>query len=234
MRFISLLAILAVSGSSASPLFEWRFEDPVGTPLSQAANSGIAEENWEADFLDTLTDGQGNLLVRRTPDGPANSFVGLRSLLPPVVWVVAEIEGWHFAGSSATETLRLGLAHHPHESHPSVLAQLRLERVAADAVVIAAEGFGDGATATLDFPIFSSIQTEPVTFVLEVNQPQLTFKLHYRVSNGPFLFLGEGSISPDREARFLRFGLTGHFGASGESLSISRIAYLAENPLADP
>ena len=216
-------------GSGA--LYEWEFDDPTGTVIGNAANSGSRAGSWEPSLTDTFTTGDGFLSVRRTPDGPANAYIPLLKDLPDKVWVLVTLEGWNFGGSSARETLRIGLADQTHEMSPHVFAQIRFERVDANAVAVAAEGFGDLSESTPDLPLFPADQTEPVTFVLEMDRENESFVLHYRAGTGPFLFLGEGRISPTRQPNFLRFGVTGHLGASGEELRIDRIALLDENPL---
>jgi len=229
---IASLAVLAPI--HAATLYEWNFDDPSGTPLSQAASTGEIEAQWHLDFDDTETNGSGQLVVRRSPDGRANAFVTIdsaaESAIKDQIWMLVEIDGWNFSGKSAAETMRLGVAHITDEERPHVLAQLTLERTDANQVSVSAESFGEGSASMPALPIFGKEQSEPVTFVLHINKEADTFTLHYQIGEGPYLYLGNGATSREREIRFLRLGFSGYFNASQERFAINRIAFLNQDP----
>lgn len=230
---ISTLAVLAPAG--ADVLYEWNFDDPIGTSLSETISSGEVEAQWNLDFDDSVTNGDGQLVVRRTPDGVANAFVTIspeaERAIKDEIWMQVEIDGWEFSGKSASETMRLGVAHITDEERPHVLAQITLERTGSNQVSISAESFGEGSVSMPALPIFGSELTEPVTLVLHINKESDTFTLHYQMGEGPYLYLGEGTTSPEREIRFLRLGFSGYFNASSERFAINRIAYLSHDPM---
>jgi len=237
LRFTSLLilTLAALTPAGADVLYEWNFDDPSGTSLSEAASSGKIEAQWNLDFDDSVTNGDGQLIVRRTPDGTANAFVTIspkaERAIGNEIWMQVEIDGWAFSGKSASETMRLGIAHITDEERPHVLAQLTLERTDSNQVSVSAESFGEGATPMSALPIFGREQKEPVTFVLNINKESDTFTLRYQIGEGPYLYLGKGTTSPEREMRFLRLGFTGYFNASTEQFAINRIAYLSHDPM---
>lgn len=216
-------------------LFEWNFDDPEGTMLADAVNTGTYSGSWDASFNDSMTNGQGQFVIRRTPGEPSNAFLEIEvpegESLPEKLWVILEIDRWNFAGRTANETLRLGLAHVTHELRPSVLAQIRFGRVGDNQVAVIGEAFGDGAEDAPELPLFLAENQEPVVFALSIDTSNNEFELYYRQGDGDFLFLGDGETSPDREPRFLRFGLAGHFAASGEYLVVDRIAITDQSPL---
>jgi len=231
----TLLLILAAQATAAKPLMEWRFDDPSGTPTSELANTGRLPGAWNGDLENTFTNGEGHLVVRRTPQSAANVFVPVvlpaGTQLPGDLWILVDVAGWNFRGNVANETMRVGFSHTRHAERPSVVAQIRLGRVGADQVSVAAEGFGEGAEETTDLPLFRAEQVTPLTLVLHVNRAENTFTLNLRQQEGgAVMFLGSGAISPDREIQFVRLGFTGHFGAREEFLHLSRVAVLTENP----
>ncbi|MDQ8208492.1 hypothetical protein QEH52_13290 [Coraliomargarita sp. SDUM461003] len=231
--FLSTFAALAPM--CADVLYEWNFDDLPSTNLTQTDSNGKIKADWNLDFDDTMTNGFGQLIVRRTPDGAANTYVPISAKayreIADEVWIQADIDGWHFKGKSASETMRLGIVHITDEERPHVLAQIILERTDSHQVSIAAEAFGEASKSMAALPIFDSEQNDAVSFVLYVNKKSNTFKLHYRIDEGPYLYLGEGTTSPDREIRYLRLGFSGYFNASDEALRINRIAYLSHNPI---
>jgi hypothetical protein len=230
---IASLALLAPA--TADVLYEWNFDDPSGTSLSEATSSGKIDAQWNLDFDDSVTNGDGQLIVRRTPDGVANAYVTIDSkaerAIQNEIWMLVEIDGWEFSGKSASETMRLGVAHITDEERPHVLAQINLERTDSNQVSVSAESFGDGSISVPPLPIFGKEQTEPVTFVLHIDKGANKFTLHYRMGDGPYLYLGNGATSPEREIRFLRLGFSGYFNASSEQFAINRIAYLSHDPM---
>lgn len=230
LLFLSLSSLYATK-----PLYEWNFEEFNGTELSKAKNTGSVDGKWSDDFSESYSDGNGNYLIGRMPGETSNVFIEIdpitSSSVPGRVWLILEVAGWNFAGETANETLRIGFADKEHDRRPSVAAQIRFGRTDANKVSITGEGFGDKAKRTEEVTAFVANQSEPVTFVLEVDKQKERFELHYRLGDGPYIFLGEGKMDPERNANFLRFGLSGHFGAEGEFLKIDRIAVTELNPI---
>ncbi|GHB90558.1 hypothetical protein [Cerasicoccus arenae] len=230
--WILLAAITSASGSKVEPLYEWQFSDPSGTPLSKS--QGLKNAEWSADFSDSFADGEGHYRLNRRPGNVSNAFVEIEPITAhglDHVWLIVEIAGWHFTGSKATETMRVGFVDKAHERRPFVTAQINLQRTAEDQVVVTGEGFGKGAEDSASMPAFTSTQSEPVTFVLELDKGKDRFKLHYRLADGPFIPLGSGEISPDRNGNYLRLGFSGRFDGSGEEFLIDRISVTDKNPI---
>jgi hypothetical protein len=232
LLFSTLSAIIPLS---AEVLYEWNFNDSEGTSLSEAISSGTIKAQWSLDFDDSIANGDGQLIVRRTPDGVANAYVPLTPKASRAfeneIWLQVEIDEWQFKGKSTSETMRLGLAHIPDEERPHVLAQINLQRTDSNEVSISAESFGELSQSMQALPIFGSAQNEPVTFVLHIDKKSNSYTLYYHIGEGPYLYLGKGKTSPEREARYLRLGFSGYFNATNEKLSINRIAYLNHDPM---
>jgi hypothetical protein len=237
LTFLLISTFAALAPLSAEVLYEWNFNDSQGTTLSEAASSGQIKAQWSLNFDDTVTNGDGQLIVRRTPEGVANAYVPLTPkasrAVEDEIWMQVEIDGWQFKGKSASETMRVGVAHITDEERPHVLAQITLERTDTNEVSVSAESFGEHSVSMPALPIFGNEQSEAITFVLHINKKSDTFTLHYQVGKGPYLYLGNGSTSPERDIRFLRLGFSGYFNATNEQLSINRIAYLNHDPMGD-
>lgn len=232
------LMFAAAVGSRAEVLEQWTFADPAGTPLTATENSGAGGAEWTVDFLDTATDGEGALVTRRDTMGPANSYAPIQTIssfsAPAKVWLVIEVPGWNFAGETVNECVRLGFTDNTHEERPNVVAQIRIERVGEDIVVLAGDAFGPGAAPIEDQAIFRALQEEPVTFILELDKEVNQFVLHYRIGDGELVQFGEGRTSRERDARFLRIGLAGNFAARGEFFSIGPYTLTAADPRENP
>ncbi|MBC2601887.1 hypothetical protein [Puniceicoccus vermicola] len=228
----TLLGLLLAGSTQAEILYEWNFEDPEGTFLTSVESSGEFQNPWDGAFDRSSTDGEGFFEIGRTPGGIANAYIDVSDDgfgIDPL-WVVLEIQEWSFSGKSASETLRLGVVDSPDEERPHVLAQIRLERTGANEVSVLGESFGDGAVSMDPLPVFGAVQEVPVTLAMKIDQADQLFELYYQVADGPFLFLGKGKTSPDREINYLRFGLSGYFNASDEIFSIDRIAFQTSPP----
>jgi hypothetical protein len=233
LPFFCALSITFAVSLHAEVLYEWTFDDPSGTSLSHVSSSGTEATSWSGDFDETQTNGAGQLLVGRSPDGIANAYVAVSKKIAhgeQPLWVLVELGGWEFKGKSASETMRLGLAHLSHETRPHVLAQILLERTDSNTVTVGAESFGEGAKSMVPLPIFAS-EEKAVTLVLKVDPSANQLVLYYRQGVGDFLYLGEGSTSPERTMSFLRLGFSGYFNAADEHLTIDRIAYFDHDPM---
>ncbi len=227
-----IFTLSALSSVRADLLYEWNFDDPENTFLSQATSSGQISANWGADFLNTATNGSGQLIVRRAPDGVGNAFIDtdsetLGQSFNNEIWVQLEIDGWNFAGKKRGETLRLGVA----QSATLSLAQITLRRNDLDQVSVQGESFGRQSVSMPALPMFSSVQNDPVTFIMHINIESGLFALHYKMGEDPYLYLGDGILSPAREMKLLRLSFNGYFNASTEWFAINRIAYLSHDPM---
>jgi hypothetical protein len=232
----AVIALALVVPLQAETLYEWTFDEAAGTQLSETTNSGTFPGTWDADFERTATSGSGALIVRRSPDTTANAYVPIEppagQSLPDKFWVVVELGGWLFAGNLTTETMRVGIVNSPRDLNPFVYAQIRFGRNDYGQTYVLAESFGSNESITEEYTGFESAQNEKVTLVLEFDRSENRFALYSRFEEQPFVSIGEGSLSPERDAFHLRLGFSGHFAASSEFLSIERIALVTDNPVA--
>ena len=232
-RTILPLLALTFGHLQAETLYEWKFDDPSQALLSDTESSGKFGPSWDGDFDRSTTNGQGQFSVGRTPGGIANTFVDVSTDRIPKdeIWAILEIAEWNLSGKSASETVRLGFVDKSDEEKPHVLAQINLSRTGPNEVSVCGESFGIGSESMEPLPIFGASQTEPLMIALQYLPQEHTFTLYYRVADGPFLYLGKGKTSPDRQINYLRFGLSGYFNASDEEFAIERIAFQENSPL---
>tara|TARA_R100000027_G_scaffold58155_1_gene48005 strand:+ start:22260 stop:22988 length:729 start_codon:yes stop_codon:yes gene_type:complete len=238
---MNLLAILRSTGALAAilgsvhaeVLYEWNFEDSPQTYLSSAESSGSIEAAWDGDFDRSAANGSGQFVVGRTPGGIANTYVAVPSskIDAEEIWAILELSEWNLVGKSASETIRFGVADIADDERPHVLAQINLSRTGPNEVSVFGESFGKSSESMEPLPMFGANQKEPVMLALQILPEENTFSLYYKAGSGPFLFLGKGKTSPEREINYLRLGLSGYFNASDEIFAIERIAFQTHSPV---
>ncbi|MDP1580532.1 MAG: hypothetical protein Q8M02_09655 [Candidatus Didemnitutus sp.] len=199
--------LTATTFAQSSERLTWNFNDPAKTQLT-ALNPA-----WTNDLDQTTTTGKGALRIRRTINTPANSFAELpASFGKQPLWILVRVSAWSLSGTT-NESVRLGLSSNDEAKSPSVIAQVKFERVEKE-MKLTAESFPSSlpgsslATATVG----KGAAGGGVTVLLHIDPVSRTYRASYKLAKSKdWLPLGEGTISKGRTAKFVRLGLSGPF-----------------------
>lgn len=228
---------------------EFRFQEPNGTGLAGTVDSR-GKAVWTGG-LSGSTVQNGRFRIRRSSDE-----IGARYFsLDPVVrtgrpdsddeprrvsraWLVMEVAGWNLRGDDVNEAVRIGFSSRLRDENQETLstAALRIARTTADRVSISGVGFGQDGTDIEPVPLFPAVQSQPVTFVLELDKGTGdggVYRLFYRIGeSGAFHQAGDvGRVHRLRHGNFAQLWTQGTLGDAGEYFDISRITYTTSDPL---
>lgn len=211
------------------PSDRWEFNEPSGTELTAVGNLGEGGLVWTADIAGSTTTGDGAFRVRRgfNVNGISHAVLGSASVAEPL-HLRMTTGGWVFAGTDATETVRLGFTTGVNNT---VVAQILVART-VDGVVLSGEAVGTGATGIAPVVLSEALTSvEPYDFVLTVYPETLTYRIRYREGTAPYVTLGTGLMAADRSIGAVRFNIGGSLASTtGERFDVARIELGAGDP----
>lgn len=229
--FSLLLCLSAFFGPlHAENLNEWTFDDAAGTPLPGLQNSGSQGAVWSDSFDNSQTDGQGKFVSHKESGGVWNSYAPIPPSAGSKAWLLVEIAGWSFTGKGG-KTLRFGFTHGRHPENPDVTVQIKLERQPNGRVVLSGDAFGPGCKPIEGQELFDSNLAEPLAVCLGLDKPAGTFSIYYKLGAAQPVLLGEGKVSPERDAKYLRLSLSGNYSKEGGFVALDRFVMADEDPL---
>lgn len=202
----------------------WDFTEPEGTTLTGLTNQAEGSLAWTVDIAGSSTTGNGLFRIRRGFNTTGISHAVLPSEPNPLITtrhLLLATGGWAFAGTDASETIRLGFTTGINNTS---LAQLLIART-ADGVVLSGEALGTGGTYVDPVILSEALTTEePYEFVLSLYPSTRSYRIRYRVGTGAFQTLGVGTTASDRDPGAIRLNIGGSLtSTTGERFDVARI-----------
>ncbi len=206
LRVIFIFALFAGAAYAQSgERVQWNFNDPARTELTALSPA------WDNDLDQTSTTGKGALRIRRGTNTPANTFAELpASFAKQPLWILVRVADWSLSGTT-TESVRIGISSNDEAKSPSVIAQVKFERVEKE-MKLTAESFPSSLPdSTLAIvKVGKGAAGGGVTVLLHIDPVTRTYRASYKLANSKdWQSLGEGTISKGRTAKFVRLGLSG-------------------------
>lgn len=225
------------------PHIDFRFEDKNGTRLTSTLDTAGAS-SWDGGMTD-CTVWNGSFRIRRNDVNPVTRYLELTPRIrttfndardPKVdrAWLVIEVAGWNFQGATPNEVVRLGFTSQPDKDIHTV--GLAIERTDRDAVSVSGVAFGEGGSPINSSLKWPAVQSEPVTFALELDKARGNpdegetggmYRIFYRkAGDKEFTPIGEaGTVRRLRNGNAMHFRTSGFFGFDNEYFDIDRIYY---------
>lgn len=231
---------------------DFLFDEADGTPLDDVAD-GAGNHVFDGGHLASVVQ-NGCLRIRGgfaetvnryadiAPDVGAGGNSGGDNARVPRGWIVLRAAGWRLEGGEPNERLRFGFASRPDSAYQT--AAFVVARHGPDRVALGGEAFGKGGENVEPTALLPARQTEPVTFVIELDKIARNsnegdaggvYRLFYRVGDrGPFKQAKTaGRVRRLRNGAALHLGVSGEFGDDGEYFDIDRLYYTTANPLVE-
>lgn len=207
-----------------STLGLWDFADLPNTQLTESRRIGNLA--WSSDIAGSVTDGQGNLQIRRdSPMRPAEARLDLRHLGLTRVAVDVKIHSAAFAGRKPNEQLQLTFKHDT--VIPRVTARLIFGRLGENRITLSGEAGPDSDGGTPIPPVVLSkrpLLDKPVIIRLELDTEADTYRIGSRdPSEIEFTFHATGKLSPQRDVNFFELNPVNDYASENEYLNIDRV-----------
>lgn len=248
-----LLAMLAAAEESPADVtasgIDFMFNDANDTRLASTKNSASAE-NWDGGFTDSTVQ-DGSYRIRRNYSKTATRYIDLSpdvrvkaassgSSYTRRGWLVVNVAGWNLRGKTPNEYVRFGFTSQSDKALHT--AAMVLERTNDDEVTLSGIGFGDGSSEITSTKTWPLKQTQPVTFVLELDKADGNpdegdtggvYRIFYRQEGDKaFTQLGTGgTVRRLRNGNYVHFRMAGFFAATDEYFDIDRIYFTKTDPV---
>lgn len=239
-RWLVLFALFALSVSHGKILHDWQFNERRGTPLSGTLNSAARFVNWDGNYADSATTGDGTFRIRRDGGGNNRRFDIGRTGDAEEFHLVVEIAGWNFSNTRGRNPnirfeIMNGLSR---EGTTETTAGVRLAFQDDGFVTMQAYASGTaspGAQASGQKPLFGSFMNQKLKIVTSYHQGKNQYTVHFRVGESPWYHLFRGHTSGVRSADSVRMRVLGDFHGGGRNyFDIDRIYLATEFPKAAP
>ena len=237
---------LRVPVALAVEIEAFEFNDPTGTLLANAANTGNGGIGvWIEDpgMLPSDIRGGAYNIVKSSLILESNYFQ-ITNITSDTYYLVARMSGWSFQNfdTNEREEIRLAFLNDDDANFGSTItAQMSIRRNLAGGIELFGDALGAGSA---NIPVAAPLaenQTQPFTAVLELNKTSNAFKVYYKDGNNSTQVLGLGAVAPTRDGNSVRMAANNSFGDGSldypiefvEVFSVDRIAVADTNPFTD-
>jgi len=239
-----LLLAMVVAAVSAQPtraeIFEeFLFNDPAGTHIPDAANTGTGGHQFDTDEgtggdanADVVTNGLGQLNASlKNNDFFGTNYSDTDNITSGRVFGVMELT-WDFQSvfnPSADEEIRITLTNNDPRG-TQVTAQVEIQRTGTSTINIngVASTSGEGATNIADFPL-NITQSAKFIALVDADLDNDVYSVLFSDDAGSsFTSIGSGSLAPTRIVNAMRFVLNEDF--VGDNVLIDRVYLTDVNP----
>jgi hypothetical protein len=242
-------AVLAVVVPSAHAVIleDFPFNDDNGTLLNEAENVANPGNAWlfESDRMTNSMIQDGVFRVQKDTTNLGRNVLDIsNNISSGKGWIVAEIAGWSFSSGSEPGGFDPGNLEHfritflNNDSNLTtassfVTSEARIQRTAAGGLELLGTALGTGGTnVTGTQPSLPLNQTQPFTFVLELDKNANEYSIYYKsASESTFSLFGTASVAADRAGNAMRLSYQGRFDGDGEFFDLDRIYATTTNPL---
>lgn len=244
---LSLLILsLTVTAASAVIIEEFNFDDPNGTLLEAAANTGTNAGNlWSVDVADMTNSSvqNGSYRLQKDNDNFGTNYLQIDNISSGQAWLVAEIAGWSLSSiagpgefdSGELEEFRFGfLTNDTGTSGSSNTAQVELQRTGSGGFELVGNQSGSGGSSIGTSAALNTVQTDPFVVVLELNEDAGQYSVFYKDGSNPFQQLGTANIDPTRDGNSIRMVANNNWSGTGEFFDLDRFYLTDESPLNEP
>ena len=213
------------ASTSANRIASWEFGESKGSQLTDAVSAGRPGTKWSNDISGMSANGNENLSVRcDASKQPCESHVDFSGAGLSSVSVKLHISGMNFDGQEQNEQFHLGFAQAKADPDQSEAASLVVERTAKDEIVVRGMASGDGGSEIAAWQLAKKKICGPVVLRLDINADLDQYSIWVRRTGmSDFAKVGQGKVSPDRSAKFLRMAAQNDFSSEGEFLNIDRV-----------
>ncbi|MCA9235932.1 MAG: PEP-CTERM sorting domain-containing protein [Planctomycetales bacterium] len=241
LSLIAAAALLLAAQAQAEIFEDFQFNDPNGTLLNDAINSGTNGDDWDVDGADlTESSVQGGAFhITKANDGFATNYLDIGNITSGQAWLVAEFSGWNLAtGTTDTkdfnpaelEELRFDfLDNDPGaQGNSTITAETTISRTSSGGMEVKGRAALSGTTGTDISPTPLAIsQSNPFVLVMKLDKDANTYEILTNDNNQGFTSRGIGSTDPGRDGNSIRFAVNNNFGGAGEFFDIDRL-YLTD------
>lgn len=230
--------LFSVARAEAALIAEWTFSDaPEGTVITEIPDqAGGLRFNGSAPGI--AATGDGILRIRR----PAPRAAALFAPLPAtsgVLWLEAELDGWHFDGRHG-EYFAIGFADEipdpemvftAAELNEVVLAEARLVRTGANVARVDGRAWGNGATNAGRGQRVPITQSDSARIALRYDPDSQIYSVFYKPPGEPWALVREGATDPRKKPNFARLNVYHPFNDTpAERVDVRRLAISTEPP----
>lgn len=228
------LAVLRRGDQVEEYLHDWQFEDEEGTELSATLNSARPWVNWNGNYANSFTTGEGTFRIQRN-DAGLNRRVDVGDTGgAEMLYMLVEFAGWNFSNvvneAAGEIEMRLHFMNGEAADNPSqITAGMRLihDRTAGT-VLLQADSTGTAAPGgeTSDpVSLFSDTLDQNLALLTEYDTVNHFYTVYYRLDDGPWETFFEGNTSGVRAAISFRMWIRGDFDGNGENfMDLNRFA----------
>ena len=215
------------ASTNANRVAGWEFAENKGTQLTDAVSVGRQNAKWSNDISGMSASGNENLSVRcDASNQPCESHVDFTDAGLSSVSVQLHLSGMSFDGQQKNEQFHLGFTQATADQSESEAASLIVERTVNDEIVVRGMAPGDGGSEIAAWQLAKKSLCGPVVLRLDINTELDQYSIWVRQGMNDFAKVGQGKVSPERSANFLRMAAQNDFSSEGEFLNIDRIEVL--------
>ncbi|MEM8947073.1 MAG: hypothetical protein AAGD11_18005 [Planctomycetota bacterium] len=243
----TLLIAAAMSGASSAAILEdFTFDDPNGTVLGAAANTGTNAGNlWVEDVTDMSNSSvlNGSYRIQKDNDNFGTNYLQIDNIASGQAWLVAEIAGWSFSSiagpgefdTGELEEFRFGFINSDTGTSGSDnTAQVELQRTSSGGIeLVGNQSSPNGGSSIVGSAALNTVQNDPFTIVLELNKDTEQYSVFYKDGSNPFQQLGTANVDPVRDGNSVRMVVNNNFSGTGEFFDLDRFYLTDESPLVE-
>lgn len=236
-----LVWLFTAGSASAAVLEDFQFNDPNGTLLANALNSGTGTGNiWNEDPNDSINSAvlDGKYRIQKNNNELTTHFLDINNITSGKAWVVTEISGWNFSSlvgpgefdSAELEDFRMSFLNNDtgNQGGSTITGQSTIQRNSSGGIELVGR-LTTGAPEFGPLPLTLNRNT-PFTMVLEIDEDSENYSIYYKDNAGPFTLLGTAPHVSGRDGNSLRWVVNNNFGGTGEFFDVDRIYLTDTNP----
>jgi len=223
------LADFRRSGRAASTnvnrIASWEFGEHKGSQLTDAVSVGRPDTKWSNNISGISTTGNENLSVRcNASKQPCESYFDFSGAGLSSVSVQLHLSGMSFDGQDQNEQFRMGFTETNDNQDDSETASLIVERNKKNEIVVRGSALGDGGSEIAAHQLSKKSLCGALVLRMDVNTELDQYSIWVRrAAMSDFTKVGQGKVSPNRSAKFLRMAAKNDFSSEGEFLDIDRV-----------